>query len=101
MNHMNNVEKFKYHSVWMPIGCSIDLKIPLFNEWLDEVEDSRKSHIKFVIFFQEGLADERIDKFMSALRDKFPTQEVEINKGVTEQEMSEIIAFCREFNGDE
>ena len=98
---MNNVEKFKDYSVWTAIGCSIDLKLPLFNEWLDEVEEYQKPHIKFVLFFQDGLTDERIQKFISALRDKFPTQAVEINKGVTSQEMEEIIAFCCEFNGEE
>ena len=98
---MNNAEKFKQYSVVVPIGCSVNLKLPLFNEWLDEVEEHQKPHIKFALFFQEGLTDERIQKFVSALRDKFPTQAVEINKGVTSQEMTEIIAFCREFNNEE
>ena len=89
---MNNVEKFKQYSVVMPIGCSVNLKLPLFNEWLDEVEH-QKPYIKFTLFFQEGLTDERIQKFVSALRDKFPTQAVEINKGVTSQEITQITAF--------
>ena len=98
---MNNVEKFKEYSVWLPIGCGVDLKLPLFNEWLDEVEKYRHRYTKFALFFQEGLTDERIEKFISALRDKYPTQEIEINKGVTGQEMAEIIAFVREFNNEE
>lgn len=98
---MNNIEKFKGYSVWTPIGCSVNLKLPLFNEWLDELEEHRRPHLKFALFFQEELTDERIEKFISALRDKFPTQDVEINKGVTDQEMTEIIAFCCEFNGEE
>ena len=98
---MNNVEIFKQYSVWTPIGCTVNLKMPLFNEWLDEIEEHQKPHIKFALFFQDELTDERIEKFISALRDKYPTQEIEINKGVTGQEMAEIIAFCDEFNGEE
>lgn len=98
---MNNVEKFKEYSVWKAIGCSVDLKLPLFNEWLDEIEEYQRPHLKFALFFQAELTDERIQKFVSTLRDKFPTQAVEINKGVTAQEMAEIIAFCQEFNGEE
>lgn len=96
---MNNVEKFKEYSAWKPIACSVNLKLPLFNEWLDEIKEAQRPHTKFALFFQAELTDERIEKFVSALRAKYPTQDVEIHKGVTAEEMTEIIAFCDEFNG--
>ena len=98
---MDHVEKFKDYSVWAPIGCSVKLTFEKFESWLDDVNDHQIPYLKFALFFQVELSEERIDEFVSIVRDRFPNNAIEINSGVTECELSQIIEFCAEFNGEE
>ena len=97
---MNNFERFKELSIDLPIGCSINLTLPKFNGWLDEIKDGHKDHVRFTLFFQTGLTQERTDKFLLALNDRFPTNQIEAYTDVTDEEMTQMVEFCAEFNGE-
>ena len=97
---LKHLAKFKEYNTWFTIGCGFNLKLPLFEEWLDEYPESRHPHTKFALFFEDCYTDERIAKFVAAVRERFPTQVCEVHKGISEEEMAAIIGFVEEFSGE-
>ena len=98
--NMNNVEMFKHYSSIIPIGCSVNLELENFKDWLEQTPDHQMPHVKYALFFQEELTEDRIQEFVSVIKGKYPDNQIEINKGVTENEMAEIVFFCQTFNNE-
>ena len=98
---IDHFEKFKEISVWVPIGCSVDLELETFKGWIDELPARQEPFLKFALFFHKELPQKRAKVFFNTLRDRFAENEVEVFWDVTDDEMTSIIAFCKDFNGED
>lgn len=98
---LGNVEQFKELAVWVPIGCSVNLDLNKFREWLDDIPVYQKPFVRFALFFQDGLSESEIKSFIDAVKHSFPGNTIYPRRGVTDREILEIISFCRKFNNEE
>ena len=54
-------ERFQELTTTQLLGASNALPIETFTEWIDEAAEDSRPMKKFLIFFEEGAGDERID----------------------------------------
>ena len=93
-------ERFKELTATQLLGASNALPIETFTKWIDEAAADSRPLKKFLIFFQEGAGDERIEMFADVVRTRLPDQELEVVPDVPHAEIVKMIALANEINGN-
>ena len=95
------LKEFMELCVWVPMGFNEYDELEEFNKLLDDTKKGHKPYIKFGMFFEDSLTEEKIQEFVSAVNEKYPDNEIKIYKDIAEKEMQEIYDFCTAFNEEE